>query len=359
MLFLWASSQSGNCKVENLVFTINDHVVQANYPAASAGICTPPRMTIPNIPNGDFEALQFHIHLGSEHALDGKKFGADFHLVHKQVNGSRFAVLGLFLDPAPAGVTGNAAFSGLIDGWSAVDVKNAASCKPKRDRSLSEPAHPNVRQTQATFDVYGMVPVGFSTYYYQGSLTTPPCSEVVNWNVVDKPVLLAPKDYAALFSLILNFVGDDCTSRTIAFGNKTARPIQARNGRTVTRKCPKGVGECDSIVRLDLWNADTDTLNRTNVLNGAVVCREDFAFSIQAVVSLGNCVNRLRFTLRGPNGYSYTNTERTAPYFLFTNLGSAIKGRTLSPGTYTLTATPNNKLDETKSLTFEVKRCRA
>jgi carbonic anhydrase len=317
-------------------------------------------MTIPNIPNGEFEALQFHIHLGSDHALDGKRYSADFHLVHRQLNGTRLAVLDLFLEPAPAGVTGNAAFTSLINGWQSVDARNAASCRtPNRTRNLIAPVNQNLRQAQATFDVYGMVPASFSTYYYQGSLTTPPCSEIVNWNVVDKPVLVAQKDFDAISNFILNFVGENCTSRTIAFGNKTARPIQARNGRTVTRKCPKGVGECDSIVRLDLWNADTDTLNRTNVLNGAVVCREDFAFSIQAVVSLGNCVNRLRFTLRGPNGYSYTNTERTAPYFLFTNLGSAIKGRTLSPGTYTLTATPNNKLDETKSLTFEVKRCRA
>jgi Eukaryotic-type carbonic anhydrase len=200
---------------------------------------------------------------------------------------------------------------------------------------------------------------GFSTYYYQGSLTTPPCSEIVNWNVVDKPVRVALQDFNALSNFILNFVGENCTSKTIAYNNQTARHIQARNGRTITRKCPKGIGKCDSIVRLDLWNANTDTLNRTNVLNGAVVCREDFGFSIQAIVPLGDCVDRVRFTLRGPRGYSFTNTERVAPNFLFTNSGSAIAGRTLSAGNYTLTATPNNKIDETESLTLEVKRCRA
>jgi Eukaryotic-type carbonic anhydrase len=86
-----------------------------------------------------------------------------------------------------------------------------------------------------------MVPANFSTYYYQGSLTTPPCSEVVNWNVVDKPVLLAQKDYDALFSYILKYVGENCTSKTIAFANSTARPLQARNGRSIARKCPKGL----------------------------------------------------------------------------------------------------------------------
>jgi carbonic anhydrase len=160
-----------------------------------------------------FEALQFHIHLGSDHALDGTRFGADVHLVHKQVNGTRLAV------------TGNMAFSSLIDGC----------CKAPR-QSLVSQARPNVRQTQATFDV----PVGFSTYYYQGSLTTPPCSEIFNWNVVDKPVLVAQQDFDALSGFILKFVGENCTSETIARDNKTARPLQACDGRTITRKCPFG-----------------------------------------------------------------------------------------------------------------------
>jgi hypothetical protein len=107
-----------------------------------------------------------------------------------------------------------------------------------------------------------------------------------------------------------------------------------------------------------LWNAETDTLNRTNVLNGTVLCREDFRFSIQAVVALNNCVTRVRFTLRGPD-YDYSNTELIAPYFLFTNVGPDIAGRSLSPGNYTLTAYPNNATTKTKFLFLSVKRCRA
>jgi hypothetical protein len=107
-----------------------------------------------------------------------------------------------------------------------------------------------------------------------------------------------------------------------------------------------------------LWNGETDTLNRTNVLNGTVLCREDFRFSIQAVVALNNCVERVRFTLRGPD-YDFSNTERTAPYFLFTNLGTNIEGRSLSPGNYTMTAYPNSATNKTKLLFFAVKRCRA
>jgi hypothetical protein len=133
--------------------------------------------------------------------------------------------------------------------------------------------------------------------------------------------------------------------------------------------------DCERIERFDLWNGETDTLNRTNVLNGTVLCREDFRFSIQAVVALNNCVDNVRFTLRGPD-YDYSNTERTAPYFLFTNQGPEIEGRSLSPGNYTLVAsstsvftrkvvstslfmTFNVPIFSEKSLSFTVKRCRA
>jgi hypothetical protein len=116
--------------------------------------------------------------------------------------------------------------------------------------------------------------------------------------------------------------------------------------------------DCERIERFDLFNADMDTLNRTNLLNGTVLCREDFNLSIQAIVALKNCVTRVRFKLRGPD-YDYSNTERVAPYFLFTNSKAEIAGRSLSPGNYTMTAYPNSANDKTKLLYFVVKRCRA
>ena len=41
------------------------------------------------IPEKDtvWDVLQYHIHAGSDHSLDGQNFGADMHIVHKNRNG--------------------------------------------------------------------------------------------------------------------------------------------------------------------------------------------------------------------------------------------------------------------------------
>jgi Eukaryotic-type carbonic anhydrase len=77
-------------------------------------------------------------------------------------------------------------------------------------------------------------------YTYSGSLTTPPCSEIVSWNVVDRPLQISVRDYRRLTSLILDFVSPDtCMSGTVASpsGSK-GRPFSPLNGRTITRHCP-------------------------------------------------------------------------------------------------------------------------
>jgi carbonic anhydrase len=58
-------------------------------------------MQIPGV-DGLFQALQFHIHTSSEHTIDGKNFGAEMHILHKDVTEDRFAVLAFMLEPSAA-----------------------------------------------------------------------------------------------------------------------------------------------------------------------------------------------------------------------------------------------------------------
>lgn len=73
-------------------------------------------------------------------------------------------------------------------------------------------------------------------------LTTPPCSEIVEWNVADKPLLISVSQYNDLASLTLNYVDTStCEFATVASpAGSTSRPTQALNGRNVTRICPVG-----------------------------------------------------------------------------------------------------------------------
>lgn len=102
------------------------------------------------------------------------------------------------------------------------------------------------------------------SYQYRGSLTTPPCTENLEWSVADKHIRLGVKQYGRLTELILKFVKFDvssceslmkqsvysqytnmyCSNSSVASDSgSTSRPVQEINGRQIKRICPVGVDE--------------------------------------------------------------------------------------------------------------------
>jgi carbonic anhydrase len=67
-------------------------------------------------------------------------------------------------------------------------------------------------------DLAQVLPREHGAFRYPGSLTTPPCSEGVEWVVLERPITLSREQIAAFTAII----GDD------------HRPVQPLNGRTVT-----------------------------------------------------------------------------------------------------------------------------
>ena len=76
-------------------------------------------------------------------------------------------------------------------------------------------------------DVYRDLPTeGFGIFNYRGGLTTPPCTEIVNWNLLDLPLYISKSQLERLYKLILCYVErSSCQHGTIAneFGG-TNRP---------------------------------------------------------------------------------------------------------------------------------------
>ena len=146
-----------------------DYAIGRNGPKASfPKECTGNTLRIPFV-EGQFQAVQFHMHIGSEHTIGGKRYDSEFHIVHKQIDGDRFAVVGIMLNGDAK--TDNIKFQRLLDGWDQVAQKVATDCGDqvlaKRARVVTEP-----------FNVYDLIPPSATFYAYDGSLTTPPCSEV-------------------------------------------------------------------------------------------------------------------------------------------------------------------------------------
>lgn len=110
---------------------------------------------------------QFHFHATSEHIIDGVPAAAELHLVHKAPDES-LLVLGVLLQPGATNTELTEIFHSLPATVS--DEGEALTQKVNPSRLL-----PDTR----------------ASVQYDGSLTTPPCSEGVQWNVYLTPVTIS------------------------------------------------------------------------------------------------------------------------------------------------------------------------
>jgi len=190
------------------------------------------------IPGTDmvYEVLQFHIHTGCENKLNGVGCAADLHVVHKAKSDVKssaslpdLAVLDLMI----RGVNEyNPSMDSLITSW--VEV----SCPNQDCFSVA----PSIKRRP--FSPYNLIPVETSFYNFHGSLTTPPCWEVVNWNVSEKPILVSFRQILGLINLIDRYKGfrdqnNNCVADQTAgdVAGLTSRNIHPTNGRKVVKNC--------------------------------------------------------------------------------------------------------------------------
>ena len=138
-----------------------------------------------------YELLQFHFHAPSEHTMAGKPFDMEMHLVHKNRDGT-LAVIGVLIEHG----SDHAAFNPL---WAHLP---SVPGKVKRIGNV-------------TINADDLLPSARHAYRYDGSLTTPPCSEGVKWFVLTTPVELSEVQIAAFEAIV----------------HDNNRPIQPLNGR--------------------------------------------------------------------------------------------------------------------------------
>ncbi len=140
-----------------------------------------------------FDLIQLHFHTPSEHAFSGKRYPLTGHFVHATESG-RLAVLGVMFEKGAA----NAELAKIL-----------AAVPSAKSEPVTVPGE--------ILDPNGLLPAGRAIYRYMGSLTTPPCSEGVNWHVLRDPISASADQIAAFEKLM----GD------------SARPVRALNNRLV------------------------------------------------------------------------------------------------------------------------------
>jgi carbonic anhydrase len=168
-------------KSSGLMILNNGHTVQFNIDNGS-------KLTENGV---DYSLLQVHFHAPSEHVMKAEHHPLEAHFVHKSADGV-LSVLGVFIDEGAE----NAALGKVI----AHMPKDVAEAKAIAGVDI---------------DVNELLPQDRSIYRYQGSLTTPPCSEGVNWHVLSHSITASKAQIAALSQVL----------------HMNARPAQALNGR--------------------------------------------------------------------------------------------------------------------------------
>ncbi|KAG8523886.1 Receptor-type tyrosine-protein phosphatase gamma [Galemys pyrenaicus] len=94
------------------------------------------------------------------------------------------------------------------------------------------------------FILRDLLPASLGSYYrYTGSLTTPPCSEIVEWIVFRKPVPISYHQLEAFYSIFTTEQQDHVKS--VEYLRNNFRPQQKLNDRVVSKSAVH-----------DAWNHD-------------------------------------------------------------------------------------------------------
>ena len=163
----------------------NNHTIRVDYQPGSNLI----------LDDRQYELLQFHFHQPSEHLIAGKAADMEAHFVHQDRATGDFVVLAVLMFEGKLNRALNRVWNQIPD-----------SDRPKEVSDF-------------IINASNLLPENVDRYYrYQGSLTTPPCSEIVTWLILKQPVEISKLQIDRFLEIIGN----------------NARPVQPLNDRILS-----------------------------------------------------------------------------------------------------------------------------
>jgi carbonic anhydrase len=162
----------------------NGHTIQVNVPPGSEL----------RLNGRAYRLKQFHFHEPSEHHVDSRTYPMELHLVHQDVNGHVVVI--------------------------AVLVETGSPNQPLAQLWTMLPTKVGEQGAEHAFNPRGLLPSSTHHFSYHGSLTTPPCTEGVQWIVLRDPITMSAEQIAQFLSVI----------------GHNARGIQPLHGRKVSEE---------------------------------------------------------------------------------------------------------------------------
>jgi len=139
-----------------------------------------------------YQLRQFHFHTPSEHHIEGKAFPMEMHLVHQDDRGQTLVIAAMLTVEKHIPV--------LSKLWTWLPEQIGKEISVPLDLRLGDILPHNTRH-----------------FSYDGSLTTPPCTEGIRWIVLEEPITVAQEDIDQFMHII----------------GPNARPIQPDNNRPI------------------------------------------------------------------------------------------------------------------------------
>lgn len=174
-------------------FAYNDIPLAVVNTGHSAQVNVPPGSKA-TIDGKAFELISLDFHTPSEHYMDGSPYPMEAHLFHRGPKGE-IAAIAVMIKLGAANAT--------VDKiWSHIPASAGRE---------------GVGENGAVISAYDLLPASPGYYSYEGSLTAPPCTEGVNWLVMQQPIEISQEQLVAFQS---------------AFPHN-ARPLQKLNERVV------------------------------------------------------------------------------------------------------------------------------
>jgi carbonic anhydrase len=259
--------------MNHTTFYRTPHTLRADFPINDQ-TCRRPTIDLPNGYPYRWHVHHFELHLRSEHAIDGRRFDGEiqqYHLGQKDQK-REMAAVSILLDAS--GYRDDDRLQTYIDKWEAAAQDEITDCtrrnlrihpdEPSNDpttwtrkgeynvtdglaesalldeehidsvRSLEEVDKDGYplssyapRRKMFPYDIWPTI----YHYRYRGSITSPPCSEIVSWRVMDEPLVISRKQYKALARLLKTYVNPQtCEVETKASPTgENMRPLQAFN----------------------------------------------------------------------------------------------------------------------------------
>lgn len=153
-----------------------------------------------------YNLLQFHFHALSEHTVAGEHADMEVHFVHQSAAGE-YAVIGVLLNAGEH----NTAFAPVFE-----HIPNEGGQR--------------IYAKGIAINTIDLMPTQRAYYRYDGSFTTPPCTEGVKWFVMEQPVELSASQVSAFTSLYDNNYRpvQPINERRFSAGSSSCECCQAR-----------------------------------------------------------------------------------------------------------------------------------